>query len=104
MHKCTKGIKSTCDFCNQTEDKIHLFIKCPRIDKIWPYCKQILTKLTENNYNTEQHLLTISVNKLNKPTAKLTLTIIQIITYEIWESRNNNKYDKTLLPQQTITK
>ena len=49
------------------------------------------------NYNTEHHLLALSVNKLSKHTTKLTLTIIQIITYEIWESRNNSKYDKTLI-------
>ena len=27
---------------------------------------------------------------------------MQTIIHEIWESRNNNKYDKTLLPQHTI--
>ena len=27
---------------------------------------------------------------------------MQIIIYEIWTSRNNHKYDKTLTPQDTI--
>ena len=60
-----------------------------------------MTKLTGKNYSSEQHLLTISVNKLNKKTKKLTLTIIQII-YEIWVTRNNIKYDKTLIPENKI--
>ena len=33
---------------------------------------------------------------------KLALTIIQIILFEIWQSRNNNKYDKNPIPQSTI--
>ena len=68
--------------------------------KIWTHCQPILTKLTGKNY-TEQDLFTLSVNKLNEHTTKLTLTIIQIIIHEIWESRNNNKYD-TLIPQHAI--
>ena len=27
---------------------------------------------------------------------------MQIIIYEIWESKNNNKYDKTIIQQHTI--
>ena len=101
MHKCTRDINPKCDHCRQTED-CTLFIQCSRIKKIWTYYQPTLTKLTGKKYNTEQHLLTLSVNKLNKHTTKLTLTIIQIIIHKIWESRNNNKYDKTLIPQHTI--
>ena len=100
MHKCTRNINPECDYCRQ--DNIHLFIQCPRIKNIWTYYRSTLTKLTGKNHNTEQHLLTLSVNKLNKHTTKLTLTTIQIIIHEIWESRNNNKYDKTLIPKHTI--
>ena len=105
MHKCTKEINPKCDHCRKTGDNIHLFTKYPRINKIWTYYQPILTKLTGKNYSTEKHLLTLSVNKLNKQTTKLTLTLIQIIIHEFWESRNNNKYDKTIIPQHTtITK
>ena len=97
----TKEINPKCDYCRKT-DNTHLFTKCPRIKRIWTYCKLILTKLTGQNYNPEQHLLTLSVNRLNKNTTKLTLTIIQIIIYEIWTTKNNNKYDKTLIPQSNI--
>ena len=102
MHKCTRSINLEGDYCRQTEDNIHLFIQCPRIKNIWAYYQSTMTKLTGKNHNTEHHLLTLSVNKLNKHTTKLTLTIIQIIIYEIWESRNSNKYDKTLIPEHTI--
>ena len=102
MHKCTRDLNPECDYCRQTEDNIHLFIQCPKIKNIWAYCQSTLTKLTGKNHDTEYHLLTLSVNKLNNHTTKLTLTVIQIIIYEIWESRNNNKYDKTLIPQHTI--
>ena len=49
-----------------------------------------------------QHLLTLNVNKVNKETKKLTLTIIQIILYEIWETRNNLKYENITLTAKTI--
>ena len=68
MHKCTRDLNQECDYCRQTEDNIHLFIQFPKIKNIWGYYQS-----------------TLSVNKLNKHTAKLTLTVIQIIIYEIWE-------------------
>ena len=37
----------------------------------------------------------------NKNTTKLRITIIQII-YDIWQSRNNYKYENKLLPQRMI--
>ena len=43
-----------------------------------------MIKLTGQDYNPEQHLLTLSVSKLNKKIKKLTLTIIKIMIYEIW--------------------
>ena len=74
------------------------FTKCQRI---WTHYQPILTKLAGKNYNPQEHLLTLSVSNVNNHTIKLTLTIIQIIIHEIWESRNNN-YDKTLIPQHAI--
>ena len=50
----------------------------------------------------QQHLLTPCTNKHSKDTSKLILARLQIILYEIWTSRNNHKYDKTLIPQDTI--
>ena len=44
----------------------------------------------------------ISVTNQNKLTTKLILTIIQIILYEIWTTRNNYKYDKIQISQDTI--
>ena len=37
----------------------------------------------------------------NKNTTKVRITIIQII-YDIWQSRNNYKYENKLLPQRMI--
>ena len=47
--------------------------------------------MRRKNYNPQQHLLTLSINNLNKH--KLILTFVQTILYEIWVSRNNRKYD-----------
>ena len=58
--------------------------------------------MTGNKNSPQQHILTLSVRKQNKHTTKLILTIIQIIIHEIWTTRNNPKYDKTLIPQHTI--
>ena len=80
----------------------NLFTECPRIKKIWTYYQPLITKLTGKNYNPQHHLFTLSINNLNKHTTKLILTIAQITLHEIWVSRNNYKYDNTLIPQDTI--
>ena len=102
MNKCSKETDPKCNYCKQNEENIHLFIQCIRIKNIWKYYQTILQKLTGRNYNPEQYLLTLSVDKLNKNTTKLTLTIIQIIIFEIWTTRNNNKHDTTIIPQNNI--
>ena len=99
MHKCTHDIKPNCDYCNRTEDNIHLFTTCPRIDKIWANYQPTLTKLTNKHSKLEQHILTLSTANQNKITTKLLLTIVQITLYEIWRTRNNYKYDKTQISQ-----
>ena len=43
----------------------------------------------------------ISLARLNKLVDKL-WGLVKVITIEIWQSRNNHKYDKKLLPQQAI--
>ena len=49
-----------------------------------------------------KYLLTLTDPNTNKYITKLTIAITQII-WQIWQSTNNNKYDKKLLiPQQTI--
>ena len=102
MHKCTQDINPKCNYCQNIENNLHLFTECQRIDKICEYYQTHLTKLTGQKNSPQQHLLTLSTNKQNKHTTKLILTIVQIIIYEIWTSRNNHKYDKTLTPQDTI--
>ena len=105
MHKCSKENNPNCDYCGRTEDNLHLFTHCTRIKNIWKHYQTILTKLTGQSYTSQQHLFTINIPNTNKNTAKLTTTIIiQIILFEIWQSRNNYKYEHKLLPQQTIDK
>ena len=102
MHKCTSDTNPNCNYCNQIENNIHLFTKCPRINKVWTHYKPILTKLTTKQYQPQQHLLTISVKNQHTHITKLMLTITQIIIYEIWITRNNNKYDRIIIPQDKI--
>ena len=102
MHKCTDDVKPSSDYCRQIENNVHLFITCPRIKKIWTDYHTIPTKLTNIQNKSEEHILMLSTTNQNKPTTKLLLTIIQIILYEIWTTRNNYKYDKTQIPQDTI--
>ena len=85
MHKCSIENNPNCDYCGLTEDNLHLFThKTNR----------------ENLHTPTTH--TINVINANKETKKLTLTITQIILYEIWETRNNLKYDNITLPAKTI--
>ena len=95
MHKCSKNINPNCKHCGLTEDNLHLFTKCKRISKVWKHYQPLLTKLLRKSHTPLQHTLTISVISTHKHTIKLTLTITQLILFEIWQSRNNNKYDKS---------
>ena len=61
--------------------------------KIWNYYQTILKKLTGQHYTRQKYLFTLNVPNTNKYTTKLTITIIQIILFEIRQSRNNNKYE-----------
>lgn len=53
-----------------------------------------LTRLTGKTYTPQQHLLTQNIKNTNNTTRKLTLTITQIKLYEVWQSRNNIKYEE----------
>ena len=44
----------------------------------------------------------MSSNGNNKQTKKLILTLSQCMLFEVWQSRNNIKYDNTILSQKTI--
>ena len=87
-----KNFSAKCDLCNKTEDNLHLFTQCHRTRKIWNHFEPTYKKLTNKNHTPEQHILKLSVNT----------TLTQLIIFEIWQSRNNLKYNKTLLPYQTI--
>ena len=102
MYKCSKNINPNCEHCGLSEDNLHLFIKCTRISKVWKHYQPLLTKLLRKSHTPLQYTLTISIISTHKHTIKLTLTIIQLILFEICQSRNNNKYDKILLSQHTI--
>ena len=102
MRKCSKYINPNCDYCGHTEDNLHLFIQCTRIKNIWKHYQAILTKLIGQSQTPQQHLFNINIPNANKNKAKLTITIIQIILFEIWQSPSNLKYEHKLLPQQTI--
>ena len=102
MHKCSKENNPHYEYCGLTEDNLHLFTKCPRIQQSWTHYQPILTKLIGRTYAPQQHLLTLNVKNVNKETKKLTLKIIQTMVYEIWETRNNLKYDNITLTTKTI--
>ena len=70
--------------------------------KIWTYLQPYCRQLTKRNHTPQQHLLTLTSNNINSKTKKLILTLTNIIIYEIWISRNNLKYDKIQLTQDTI--
>ena len=46
----------------------------------------------------------VSTNNANIKTKKLMLTLMQLIIYEIWETRNDYKYEKINVIQKTIIK
>ena len=94
-------ISSNCNYCNNREDKIHLFITCNRIRKIWTHFQPYYKKLTRRNYTPQQYIFTLTANT-NSKTKKLTIALTQIIMYEIWITRNNLKYVNVHITQNTI--
>ena len=60
---------------------------------------QKINKTTIHTAATHSHTNT---NNLKSKNEKLLLTLTGIITYEIWSSRNNLKYDKTHLPKEIM--
>ena len=102
ISKDKTGLTPNCDYCNKTEDNIHLFTTCDRIKKIWTYFQPYYRQLTKNNHTPQQHLLTLTSNNTNSKTKKLILTLTNTIIYEIWISRNNLKHDKIQLTQDKI--
>ena len=94
-------ISPNCNYCNNREDKIHLFITCNRIRKIWTHFQPYYKKLTRRNYNPQQYIFTLTANT-NSKTKKLTIALTQIIMYEIWITRNNLKYVNVHITQNTI--
>ena len=84
------------------QDNLHLFTTCHRIQNIGKHFQPTYQKLIKKQHTPDQPILTLSSNNTNSKCKKLTLTLTQIIIYEIWQSRNNLKYDKTQLTQQTI--
>ena len=61
-----------------------------------------LNKTNRKDLHPPQHLLTLYVKNTNEHTSKLTLKIIQMLLFEIWQSINKTKYDKIHLPQNAI--
>ena len=55
------------EHCGLTEDTIHLFIKCLRIQNVWTHYESILTKLTGETNTPQEHLLTILRIPINTP-------------------------------------
>ena len=102
MHKCSIKSNPSCVHCGFTEDNIHLFTKFTRISKIWKHCQPLLTKLLWKAHNTIQQLLTLSIKKQKQIYCKINTNNNTSSSTEIWQSRNNNKYDKISLPQYAI--
>ena len=90
------------NYCHKTEDNLPLFTTCSRIQNIWKYFQPIYNKLAKKAHTPQEHILTLSSNNLNSNNNKLVLTLTQIIIYEIWQARNNLKYDNSQLTQKTI--
>ena len=69
---------------------------------MWKYFQPTYEKLTKRQHTPQQQAFALSANNLNSKNKKLILTLTQLIMYEIWTSRNNSKYDKIQLSQETI--
>ena len=69
-----KNLTLNCDFCNMTEDNLHLFTKCNRIQNIWKHYHATYLKLTKRQHAPQQHILTLSSNNTSSKCKKLILT------------------------------
>ena len=54
-----------------TEDNLHLFTKCNRIQNIWKHYHATYQKLTKQQHTPQQHILTLSSNNSSSKRKKL---------------------------------
>ena len=68
---------------------------------IWKHFQPTYQKLTKKQHTPAQHILMLSSNNTNSKSKKLILMLTQIIIYEIWQSRNNLKYEANTIDNNT---
>ena len=89
-----------CKYCKKAETTLHLFARCVIATKIWKTYKQTYMLLTgQATFFYEQTVLTLNIlgADITDKQRKLTLTFINVVLQEIWNSRN--RFEKeNLLP------
>ena len=93
-------LTSNCEYCNKTEDNLHLFTACNRMQKLWTHFQPTYQKLRKKYYTPHQHIFTLGSNKVSTKKNN-TYTNTNHYLRNI-QPRYNLKYDKTQLTQQTI--
>jgi hypothetical protein len=111
--KCKLWVKNrgranvNCLVCNQNENTLHPFVYCKVARAIWCGLKFVYEKLLpQTNFNIIHVLFFLNIEKLPKldPKAKLITTITNIITTELWRSRNLRVMENKVLSTSKIIK
>jgi len=96
-------VSPNCKYCNLLEDIKHIFTDCDKIKPVWNHFQNIYTGLNPlSNFNSFDHMLTLSTGKTDPKTKKLILTITTLIIQHIWKSRNKLQFENTLIPSNKI--
>ena len=95
-----RGNYSTkCKYCKKNEDTLHIFARCYIATKIWKTFQNTYQKLLPDiRFLYEEAVLTLNLlqTTLSSKTKKLTLTLTNIILFELWTSRNKFEKDCVL--------
>ena len=94
-----------CKTCGQTEDIMQLFAYCQKANAVWENYRSIITGISPNQHFSPKHCtLGININNknINNQTKLLNLTIINYITYEIWQARNKKQFENITTPKEQI--
>ena len=67
------NLDPNCNYCNKTEDNLHLLTSGHRIQNTWKHFQSIYQKLTKKHHTPQQHIIILSSNNNDSKCKKLIL-------------------------------
>ena len=79
VSKWQKDLSPTCEYCNETEDNLHMLYKCERFFNIWKRISQCLKK----NIKLKHVILGLKCDNIVNTSINLSIVIISYAIYTV---------------------